>query len=146
MRQPEEVRLDLTAQWLSKGEKDFALARHLVEERAPYWEAIGFHCQQAVEKYLKAFLTWHGIEFPKTHNLGELRLLAAGLDATLMDDLRDVTELNPYGVETRYPGDMPEMLPGAAADAFSVTEVARAAILTRLRALGAPIGDSAISG
>lgn len=34
--------------------------------------AIAFHCQQAAEKYLKAFLTWHQVAFSKTHDLQEL--------------------------------------------------------------------------
>jgi HEPN domain-containing protein len=31
-----------------------------------------FHCQQAVEKTIKAFLTWHDRAFRKTHDLVEL--------------------------------------------------------------------------
>ena len=35
-------------------------------------EIVGFHCQQAAEKYLKAFLTHSRIEFPRTHDLKAL--------------------------------------------------------------------------
>jgi HEPN domain-containing protein len=38
-----------------------------------------FHCQQAAEKVLKAYLTWNGRTFPKTHSIGELGLAVAEL-------------------------------------------------------------------
>ena len=61
--------------WAQKAENDFNLAEHLVREGCVYPEAIGFHSQQTSEKLLKAFLAMHQIDFPKTHNLGELDLL-----------------------------------------------------------------------
>ncbi len=50
MRPPEEVKRDLVFQWLEKAEKDFCLAKDLVDESKPYLEAAGFHSQQAAEK------------------------------------------------------------------------------------------------
>ena len=32
------------------------------------YDAVCFHAQQAVEKWLKAFLAYHGVAFPHTHN------------------------------------------------------------------------------
>jgi len=37
-----------------------------------YYEGIGFHCQQAVEKYLKAVLVASGLPAPFTHDLTRL--------------------------------------------------------------------------
>ena len=71
MRTCEEVMCELVQQWTAKAETDFGLAEHLVSE-GKYLDAIGFHAQQAAEKFLKAFLVEHQIEFPKTHNIGEL--------------------------------------------------------------------------
>lgn len=34
-----------------------------------------FHCQQTVEKFLKAFLIFHNIEFEKVHTLEYLKYL-----------------------------------------------------------------------
>jgi HEPN domain-containing protein len=109
------------------------VARHLYSEGARYPEVIAFHCQQATEKNLKAFLTWHSIEFPKTHNLVDLRLLAGRADESLAQGLTEITVLNPFGVEYRYPGDAPEMMPGEVATVFDISERAREAILRRLR-------------
>ncbi|HOE12382.1 MAG TPA: HEPN domain-containing protein [bacterium] len=35
---------------------------------SPFLYPACFHAQQAAEKYLNALLTWHQIEFPKTHS------------------------------------------------------------------------------
>ena len=67
MRPPDEVRRDQVRQWVAKAEQDYELLTHLLESRTAFYSAIGFHAQQCVEKFLKAFLTQHGIEFPKTH-------------------------------------------------------------------------------
>jgi HEPN domain-containing protein len=35
-------------------------------------DTVAFHCQQAVEKYVKAILVRHRVEFRKTHDIGQL--------------------------------------------------------------------------
>lgn len=109
MRPPEEVKRELVRNWLAMAEEDFRVAEHLHSEQTPYLRAIGFHAQQAAEKFLKAYLVYHQIEFPKTHDLGELLDLLGSTDAPLAEHLREVITLNPYGVETRYPSDFPDM-------------------------------------
>ncbi len=136
MRPLEEAKRDLTRQWVLRAEKDFRLAEHLVAEGCQYPEAIGFSCQQAAEKFLKAFLVLHQTGFPKTHNLGELLDLVAGIDPALAETLRELTALNPYGVEYRYPSDFPEMMPSDAQAAFQLAQLARDGLMPRLASLG----------
>ena len=69
MKQPEEVKREFTAQWLIKAEGDYSTAEHLLSSSESHLEAIAFHCQQTVEKYIKALLVWHQIEFTKTHDI-----------------------------------------------------------------------------
>ena len=59
---------ELTAEWVSKADNDFEVAR-LARYRAeaPISDAICFHSQQCAEKHLKAFLQEHRIRFPYTH-------------------------------------------------------------------------------
>ncbi|MEA3283008.1 MAG: HEPN domain-containing protein [Euryarchaeota archaeon] len=40
-----------------------------LEAKTVITDTVCFHCQQAVEKYLKAFMVKHQIEFPKTHSV-----------------------------------------------------------------------------
>lgn len=124
MRPPDDVKRDLVRQWLGKADEDFRVAEHLASGAAAYSGATCFHAQQAVEKYLKAFLVEHQIEFSKTHDLGELLDLASSADPSLEKSLREVTALNPYSVDTRYPGDFPET---TSKDARKAVELARRA-------------------
>jgi HEPN domain-containing protein len=60
---PEQLRLDETRAWLTRSRHDLRSAKLLIagEEHA---KAL-FHCQQAAEKALKGFLTFHQKSFGK---------------------------------------------------------------------------------
>lgn len=132
MRPPEEVKLELVRQWVTMAEQDLGLAEHLCAEDAPYLEAIGFHAQQAAEKFLKAFLVRHQIDFPKTHDLDNLLNLVAVADEQIADSLRDTTILTDYSVDIRYPSDIPEMTPEEARRAVDLAGKVRKSILSAL--------------
>lgn len=68
-------------------------------------EAVCFHCQQYVEKLLKAVLTRDGIEAPKTHDLRRLIQLAGTSIPELLLLVDAADALTIYSVQTRYPGD-----------------------------------------
>lgn len=118
---PEEVSRELVREWLRKAEEDFEVAEYLVSHDQPYFGTIGFHAQQAAEKYIKAFLVHHEVEFPKTHDLDKLLDLMATVAPSLAESLRDMTVLSVYGVEIRYPADIPEM---SLVDAETAVELA----------------------
>jgi HEPN domain-containing protein len=62
-----------TAEWVDKAEGDWNAARQLNRVRKdPNYDGVCFHCQQCVEKYLKAKLEEAGIRFPRTHDLTSL--------------------------------------------------------------------------
>ncbi len=130
MRSPEEIKRELVQQWLDYADEDIGLAEHLVSESAAYPRAIGFHCQQAAEKFLKALLTRHQVEFPKTHDLGQLLDLVAAVEPQLAQSLSEVIALNPYGVAARYPGDAP----GITADEASSAVLLAGTVRERIRA------------
>jgi len=129
MRPPEEVKRELVQQWLSKAEQDLRAAKHFLAEDEPLFEIIGFHAQQAAEKYLKALLVYHQIEFTKIHDLDKLLKLIARVDAPLAESLQDITVLTNYAVEIRYPGDHPEITLVDAQKAVVLAEKAREEIL-----------------
>ncbi len=89
--------------WLKKAENDLTIVRHELElsEDEIVKDAACFHCQQAAEKYLKAYLIFHKIDFPRTHNIEFLLKQAATID----NDFNhiDVEELSDFGVDIRYP-------------------------------------------
>jgi len=70
--QHDPVRAADTRAWLSKAQQDLRAAALDLTASPPLLEDTLFHCQQAVEKALKALLTWHDRPFRKTHDLVEL--------------------------------------------------------------------------
>ena len=72
-------------------------------------ETACFHCQQGVEKALKAFLVWKAIPFEKVHSLSYVLDLCERQDPGY-GSIREKTEtLAPYAVEVRYPGEIMEV-------------------------------------
>ena len=96
--------------WVVKAEEDYEVTCSLIRKRTPpLSNAICFHAQQCVEKYLKAFLVLHRIAFPKTHALLDLLKLASPRDATLELLRPYVVYLSPYAVNFRYPARRPRV-------------------------------------
>jgi len=91
--------------WIVKAMEDFKSVEH--ELRLPDEEvvtsAVCFHCQQVVEKLLKAYLISKNIDIEKTHDLEYLLQLCARQDAEF--EKLNIGNLNLYAVEVRYPDD-----------------------------------------
>ncbi|MBU0764451.1 MAG: HEPN domain-containing protein [Bacteroidetes bacterium] len=90
-------------EWFEKADHDLGSARIIFIHNPEYFDTIAFHCQQAVEKYLKAALIFYNIGFLRTHDLIYL------LD--LLSDRHDINEavydmairLNGFSIKIRYP-------------------------------------------
>lgn len=94
-----------TKQWIEKAEDDWRVAQKVYRARKdPSYDAACFHTQQCAEKYLKAILNEAGQFFAQTHNLIDLHnqclLLAPGWKVLLLD----LSVLNAFAVDYRYPG------------------------------------------
>jgi HEPN domain-containing protein len=59
----------LTKEWIKKAEKDFRVAKREINAEPPSLNAVCFHAQQCVEKYLKAVLQENEVVFQKIHDL-----------------------------------------------------------------------------
>ena len=70
---PESV--ELARGWLAKARSDLETARLLINGKEKHFDTGSYHCQQAAEKALKAWLTLQEIVFPKTHSLEDLLAL-----------------------------------------------------------------------
>jgi HEPN domain-containing protein len=93
-------------EWITKSEQDYQTAVVMARKRkVPVPDVVGFHCQQCIEKYLKALLVLKKLDFPKTHDL--LDLLSILIEnEPLLDVLKpDLRILNPFSVQFRYPGE-----------------------------------------
>ena len=131
---PEDVRRSILRQWLEKANADIEAAEFLSSGEATFHGIVGFHAQQAAEKYIKAYLTWHQVVFGKTHDIGELLDRVDKCDPGLADVLQDAVVLSKYGVEVRYPADVPELSKADVTEAVELAKAVRNAILRALPA------------
>lgn len=86
--------------------KDLQSAEILFEHDADNG-IVCFHCQQAIEKYLKGFLINATGELQEGHNLVKLCKKAMAYDKSLGGFIKDMAFVNTYYIETRYPAEEP---------------------------------------
>lgn len=95
------------------GKRDLLTLQLLIETgRAPH-ESIGFHAQQACEKFLKAVAVIHGLVFERTHDLIVLHELLFRHNITVPVPKETLRALNSYAVQFRYEGCPIEMVKDA---------------------------------
>lgn len=124
---------DLVRGWLEKARRDLVTAQNGLSASEFFTDVVCFHAQQAAEKYLKAYLVWHEIEFPRTHALEDLVLLAAERESAFLGLKDRVLVLTPYAVETRYPEfESPTIIDARAA--VDIAEAVQRFVLPRLPA------------
>ncbi|MFO8080997.1 MAG: HEPN domain-containing protein, partial [Armatimonadota bacterium] len=59
-------------EWLDRARLDAENALALYDSYPSAYDNVGFLCQQATEKLLKAYLVAHSHSFPKTHDIRTL--------------------------------------------------------------------------
>ena len=87
---------------LRKAGQDEALLDQVLEFDQISDEIIGFHCQQAAEKILKALLSDLEVRFRKTHEIGVLMALLTQAGFPLPENLQNLDMLTPFGAVYRY--------------------------------------------
>ncbi|MGC9971387.1 MAG: HEPN domain-containing protein [Bryobacteraceae bacterium] len=118
--------------WCVKAFNDLRAAETLAAASPPLLDEAVFHCQQAAEKSLKAFLTWNGQTFRKTHNLEEIGEQCLAIDPSLRAVIDRAAPLSEYAWQFRYPGEPYEPTPEEANEALAAARGAVEAVLTRL--------------
>ena len=107
----DEADLELVKDWLTRAHQDLRAALILAAaEDAPLDVAI-YHCQQAGEKAVKAYLQSRDEPFAKTHNLRMLVIQAATLEKGFEALEQPADILTPYVSAFRYPGGADEPMP-----------------------------------
>lgn len=92
-------------EWIEKAEGNYHSAQVLMRQRKHLVpDVVCNQCQQCAEKYLKSLLVKHGLSFPKTHDLTQLKNLIKSVDADILLIAPALDTLNPYGIDVRYPG------------------------------------------
>ena len=95
--------------WFEFAKQDLKMAEVAINEKI-YNQAC-FHCQQAVEKFLKGYLIAKNKEAPKIHFLDELLDLCVQIDSDFENLSEHCSKLDDYYIPTRYPDALPGILP-----------------------------------
>ncbi|MBI2980850.1 MAG: HEPN domain-containing protein [Deltaproteobacteria bacterium] len=109
---------------MTKAKSDLGSAKQLVSGSDPHADTAVYHCQQAAEKSLKAFLAFRDAKFEKTHNLTLLIDLCSEIDTEFKKFLESAASLTPYATAFRYPDEFfePEPTQEEVTQAFNQAE------------------------
>ncbi len=108
--------------WIEKADHDLGSAKLIFLHIPDYFDTIAFHCQQAVEKYLKASLIHLGIEFQRSHDLPYLLEMLSGKVEIKPETFDKAIILNGYSVEIRYPNQIIHLTKNELKSAISIAD------------------------
>ena len=127
-----KIKSEYIGKWITKADNDLTIAKdeRFLKKDNIITDGICFHCQQTVEKYLKAFLADHDVDFGKTHNLEKLAVIYSEIDA----DFQNLSfgNLSEYGVSIRYPDDFYMPTIEEADECIKVAEQTRGFVLSKM--------------
>lgn len=92
---------DVAVGWMRKADSDLSNAEMCLAA-AKSLDTACFHCQQAAEKALKAYLIANSAQFPLTHDLKRLLDHCSRVDPGFATLESLALGLNPFAVLTRY--------------------------------------------
>lgn len=106
--------------WLAKADEDIRMTGLALAADPPLADPAAYHCQQAVEKIIKALLAAAAIRIPRSHDIEWLAGLAAPSYPALEQQMLSFSHLTEWLTATRYPdlggglgeeiGDVTDML------------------------------------
>ena len=131
---PDPTRVADARAWFTKAARDLRAAEVLLAANPPLLGEVVFHCQQAAEKAMKGFLSWHDIPFGKTHDLAVIGGLCAANDQSLEPLCRRAERLSVFAWAFRYPGDPEEPARDEAESALGLAREIFEVMLSRLPA------------
>jgi HEPN domain-containing protein len=101
----DEAQLDSTRRWVRKATNDLESAK-LLAARGPLDTAI-YHCQQAAEKSVKAYLVSRDLAFEKTHDIVRIVRVAEEVEPSFASLIGPARMLTPLAWQFRYPSEAP---------------------------------------
>jgi HEPN domain-containing protein len=98
-----DARITEAQTWMIKAWRDLETARRVATGEPPFYDVAVYHCQQAAEKAVKAYLVQHGKPYEKTHDIEVLVDLACEIESTFSQLADAADTLTPYATRFRYP-------------------------------------------
>jgi HEPN domain-containing protein len=118
--------------WLEYANDDLKTAQiiFLLSSNIPY-RIIAYHSQQSAEKFIKAFLVFHSIDFPYTHNISALIELCEPI-VDLNKKLKSAKGLSKYAVAMKYPNEYLKITKGEAKKSIEIAAKVKDEIISLL--------------
>ena len=128
---------DIVLRWIKKAENDLKIVEYLIEVKDAPADMLCFHCQQAVEKYLKAYLTWIDVRVRKIHDLETILNLCIKEDKKFEKlEKGRISELTIYATGIRYPEEFIESTLEEVREFYKTAKEVKAFVIQRLRESG----------
>jgi len=127
-----KTKKELINSWIKKAERDLLTANHELSFPDAVTESICFHCQQAVEKFLKAYLVFLGIPFTKTHEIGELITKCENKDKEISAFKEEADKLTDYAIDVRYPEELFQPTLEEAKEALEIAKKVKKFVLSTI--------------
>jgi len=123
---------DIIKLWVEKGDHDLGTAIITYKHIPKYSDTIAFHCQQAVEKYLKAHCVYLDIKIPRTHDLIYLLEIINQKENIQKKWFDRLLILEDFAVEIRYPDHSFELSEKEIKEAIDIAKMVRQGIIKSL--------------
>jgi len=126
------MKADEARRWMAYAKSDLDAANTLLESKDFFTRQVCFFAQQAGEKALKAILVFLEIPFPQTHDLDRIReLIPEGWK--VKERFPQLYDLSIWAVESRYPGDAPDVVEHEARETLRLAESVFEAVKAELK-------------
>jgi HEPN domain-containing protein len=123
---------DEIRQWIIKADHDLGTAKVTYLHIPEYLDTVTFHCQQSVEKYLKAYLIYLEIRFQFSHDLIYLLDLISQKDTDFKHFYDQLSELQSYAIEVRYPNETIYLTNNKVKDSISISKNIREIVMKKI--------------
>ena len=138
------TRIDLAKRLLQRARDDEAAAKAMLPIESVTDVIVGMLAQQAVEKSLKAVLSFSAVNFPFVHDIDELTVLCTNAGHPLPDSLGGADQLTPYAGTLRYDAEDPELVDRDKALRWATSAVAWARGIVEAAEEPAALEDEAV--
>lgn len=94
---------DFIKEWIYEANNDLGLAEFVIDNDGTYYDLVCFHCQQAAEKFLKAYIIYLNLYYKKIHDLKYLLNVIKRKREIPKHLFNKAEMLQEYTIDSRYP-------------------------------------------